>query len=59
MQIIWTKHAEERQQQWRQTRPEITREAIETVLNYPGGNAEFGEICTLTISDVRKGSMTC
>jgi len=35
MQIIWTKHAEERQQQWQQTRPEITREAIETVLSYP------------------------
>jgi hypothetical protein len=24
-----------------------------------GGNAEFGEYCTLTIYCVRKGSMTC
>lgn len=35
MNIIWTKHAEERQQQWQQKRPEINREAIETVLRYP------------------------
>lgn len=35
MQIIWTKHGEERQQQWQQKRPEITREAVETVLSYP------------------------
>ena len=35
MNIIWTKHAEERQQQWQQQRPEINREAIEAVLRYP------------------------
>jgi Domain of unknown function (DUF4258) len=34
MQIIWTKHAEERQQQWHQ-RLEITREEIETVVTQP------------------------
>jgi hypothetical protein len=34
MQIIWTKHAEERQQQWQQ-RLEITREEIETVVTQP------------------------
>jgi Domain of unknown function (DUF4258) len=34
MQIIWTKHAEERQQQWQQ-RLEITREEIETVVIQP------------------------
>jgi hypothetical protein len=34
MQIIWTKHAEERQQQW-QKRLEITREEIETVVTQP------------------------
>jgi len=35
MDIIWTKHGEERQQQWQQKRPDITREAVETVLSYP------------------------
>jgi hypothetical protein len=35
MDIIWTKHGEERQQQWQQKRPEITREEVETVLSYP------------------------
>ena len=35
MNIIWTKHAEERQQQWQEKRVEITREAVETVLSYP------------------------
>ena len=35
MQIIWTKHGEEQQQQWQQKRPDITREAVETVLSYP------------------------
>ncbi|MEB3292298.1 MAG: DUF4258 domain-containing protein [Synechococcales bacterium] len=34
MQIVWTKHAEERQQQWQQ-RLEITREEIETVVTQP------------------------
>jgi Domain of unknown function (DUF4258) len=34
MQIIWTKHAEERQQQWQQ-RLQITREEIETVVTQP------------------------
>lgn len=33
-QIIWTKHAEERQQQWN-NRLSITREEIETVLQNP------------------------
>ena len=35
MQIIWTKHGEERQQQWQQKRSDITREAVETVFSYP------------------------
>ena len=35
MNIIWTKHGEDRQQQWQQKRPDITREAVETVLSYP------------------------
>ncbi len=35
MNIVWTKHAEERQQQWQQKRPELTHEAVETVLSYP------------------------
>ena len=35
MKIIWAKHGEERQQQWQQKRPDITREAVETVLSYP------------------------
>jgi hypothetical protein len=34
MQIIWTKHAKERQQQWQQ-RLEITREEIETTVTQP------------------------
>jgi hypothetical protein len=34
VQIIWTKHAEERQQQWQQ-RLEITRAEIETVVTQP------------------------
>ncbi len=34
MQIIWTRHAEERQQQWQQ-RLEITREEIEIVVTHP------------------------
>jgi hypothetical protein len=32
--IVWTKHAEERQQQWQQ-RLEITREEVEMVLTNP------------------------
>jgi len=32
--IVWTKHAEERQQQWQQ-RLEITREEVEMVLMNP------------------------
>ena len=35
MNIIWTKHGEERQQQWQKKRSDITREAVETVLSYP------------------------
>ncbi|MGI0490943.1 DUF4258 domain-containing protein [Alkalinema pantanalense CENA528] len=34
MQIVWTKHAEERQHQWQQ-RLEITREEIETIVAQP------------------------
>ncbi len=34
MQIAWTRHAEERQQQWQQ-RLEITREEVEMVLMNP------------------------
>jgi Domain of unknown function (DUF4258) len=34
MQIIWTKHAEERQQQWHQ-RLKITRAEIEAVVTQP------------------------
>ncbi|MBE7383843.1 MAG: DUF4258 domain-containing protein [Leptolyngbya sp. SIO1E4] len=34
MQIVWTKHAEARQQQW-QKRLGITREEVEGVLNNP------------------------
>ncbi len=34
MQIIWTKHAEERQQQWQQ-KLDITREEIEAILTNP------------------------
>ena len=34
MKIVWTKHAEERQQQWQQ-RLEITREEVEMVLMNP------------------------
>jgi len=34
MQIRWTKHAEERQQQWQQ-KPDITREEIEAILTNP------------------------
>ncbi|MDX2217099.1 MAG: DUF4258 domain-containing protein [Oculatellaceae cyanobacterium bins.114] len=34
MNIVWTKHAEERQQQWQQ-RLDITREEVETVLMNP------------------------
>jgi hypothetical protein len=34
MHIVWTKHAEERQQQWQQ-RLEITGEEVETVLMSP------------------------
>ncbi len=32
MNIIWTKHGEEQQQQWQQKRSDITREAV---LSYP------------------------
>lgn len=35
MQIIWTKHGEERHQQCQQKRSDITRETVETVLSYP------------------------
>lgn len=35
MNIIWTKHGEDRQQQWQQKRSDITRETVETVLSYP------------------------
>ncbi|EDX77161.1 hypothetical protein MC7420_298 [Coleofasciculus chthonoplastes PCC 7420] len=34
MQIVWTRHAQERQQQWQQ-RLEITRQEVETVLMNP------------------------
>ena len=34
MQIVWTKHAEERQQQWQQ-RLRITREEVEELLSNP------------------------
>lgn len=34
MQIVWTKHAEERQQQW-QHRLGITREEVEMVISSP------------------------
>ena len=34
MQIRWTKHAEERQQQWQQ-KLDITREEIEAILTNP------------------------
>lgn len=52
MQIFWTKHAEERQQQWQQ-RLGITREEVEVVVNHPQQIVIEDEI---SIAQARRGN---
>ncbi|UIE37963.1 hypothetical protein [Leptodesmis sichuanensis] len=52
MQIVWTKHAEERLEQW-QERLKITREEVEAVVTAPQQTILEGDIW---VAQVRRGN---